>query len=141
MIFISNFAIINSFYVLYSLNLRSDLVEFEDKILFAIEIGHVDRKDIEIVIEGNNCLRLLFKKPFYFAADGTKITEVGITDDDVFIHKERQTGSVERFFQIPISADIDNPLPIRYIDGVLYITFKKNKGIQDKETGRKLLVE
>jgi len=97
-----------------------DIFETEDAIVIKADVPDVDKKDIEVRVEGNT---LLLK--------GERRQKVDVKKES-YLRIERYFGSFQRSFSLPDNVMLDNVSAL-YERGVLAITLPKKDEIASKQ--------
>lgn len=97
------------------LDLRMDVTEDDKNYLVSVDIPGVDKKDIEVSIDGNQ------------VAINAEVKRVSKTEAGKQLHTERYHGTAFRSFTLPHDID-DAKATAKYESGVLHLTLPKKSG-------------
>ncbi len=84
----------------------------------------MNKNDLSLVVEGNNKLTISANKPIYYDKSGNPVYDIGRTNDDEYIFKERKTGKLQRVFYFPMNCDVSKA-SVSASDGVVTLRFPK----------------
>ncbi len=103
-----------------------DVQEAADKIVVKADLPGIDRKDVEVSVEGATLV-----------IRGEKKEEARVEDRD-YLRTERVHGSFARVLELPVEVD-EAKVSAQYKDGVLEVTLPKREEV--KSTARRVEIK